>query len=51
MEYLEGETLAPRLTKGALAVPDLLKISIDILDGLEQAHRAGVVHRDLNLGT
>ena len=40
MEYLEGETLAQRLTKGALAVPDLLKISIDILDGLEQAHRA-----------
>jgi len=47
MEYLEGETLAQRLTKGALAVPDLLKISIDILDGLELAHRAGVVHRDL----
>ena len=50
MEYLEGETLAQRLTKGALAVPDLLKIAIDILDGLEQAHRAGVVHRDLKPG-
>jgi serine/threonine protein kinase len=50
MEYLEGETLAQRLMKGALAVPDLLKISIDILDGLEQAHRAGVVHRDLKPG-
>jgi serine/threonine protein kinase len=50
MEYLEGETLAQQLTKGALAVPDLLKIAIDILDGLEQAHRAGVVHRDLKPG-
>jgi serine/threonine protein kinase len=50
MEYLEGEMLAQRLTKGALAVPDLLKISIDILDGLEHAHRAGVVHRDLEPG-
>lgn len=50
MEYLEGETLAQRLMKGALAVPDLLKIAIDILDGLEEAHRAGVVHRDLKPG-
>lgn len=50
MEYLEGETLAQRLAKGAMAVPDLLKIAIDILDGLEQAHRAEVVHRDLKPG-
>jgi serine/threonine protein kinase len=50
MEYLEGETLAQRLCKGALALPDLLKIGIDILDGLEQAHRAGIVHRDLKPG-
>jgi serine/threonine protein kinase len=50
MEYLEGQTLAQRLTKGALAVPELLRIGIDILDGLEQAHRAGVVHRDLKPG-
>src|SRR5215475_5517932 len=50
MEYLEGETLAQRLTKGALAFPDLLKTAIDILAGLEQAHRAGVVHRDLKPG-
>jgi len=50
MEFLEGETLAQRLTKGALPVPELLKIAIDILDGLEQAHRAGVVHRDLKPG-
>src|SRR5215469_6767657 len=50
MEYLEGETLAQRLMKGVLAIPELLKIAIDILDGLEQAHRAGVVHRDLKPG-
>jgi eukaryotic-like serine/threonine-protein kinase len=50
MEFLEGETLAQRLTKGALAVPELLKIAIDLLYGLEQAHRVGVVHRDLKPG-
>ena len=47
MEYLEGETLAQRLSRGALGLPELLKISIDVLDALEQAHRAGIVHRDL----
>src|SRR5215467_9772348 len=41
MEYLEGQTLAERLARGALPMPDLLKIAIDILDGLEQAHHAG----------
>src|SRR5579864_7472262 len=50
MEYLEGETLAQRLTKGVLTLADLLKIGIDILDGLEQAHRAGIAHRDLKPG-
>src|SRR4029077_16275641 len=50
MEFLEGETLAQRLTKGALAVPELLKIAIDLLGGLEQAHRVGGVHRDLKPG-
>ena len=50
MEYLEGETLAQRLMKGALPTADLLKIAIEVLDGLEQAHRAGIVHRDLKPG-
>ena len=50
MEYLEGETVAERLARGALSIPDLLKIAIDVLDGLEQAHHAGVVHRDLKPG-
>ena len=50
MEYLEGETLADRLMRGALPLPELLKIAIDVLDGLEQAHQAGVVHRDLKPG-
>jgi tRNA A-37 threonylcarbamoyl transferase component Bud32 len=50
MEFLEGETPAQGLNKGALALPDPLKIGIDILDSLAQAHRAGIVHRDLKPG-
>jgi len=47
MEYLEGQTLAARLEKGALPLDEALKIAIEIADALDKAHRQGVVHRDL----
>jgi Tol biopolymer transport system component len=47
MEYLEGETLAERLAKGPLPPDQVLKYGIEIAEGLEKAHRSGVVHRDL----
>ena len=50
MEYLEGETLADRLRKGPLPLDQFLKIGIEICEGLEKAHRSGVVHRDLKPG-
>jgi eukaryotic-like serine/threonine-protein kinase len=50
MEYLEGETLADRLAKGPLASEQVLKIGVEICEGLEKAHRTGVVHRDLKPG-
>jgi eukaryotic-like serine/threonine-protein kinase len=50
MEFLDGETLAQRLRKGALPLPELLKVGIEIAEALEVAHRAGIVHRDLKPG-
>src|ERR1700686_3486389 len=47
MEYLEGMTLADRLRKGPLPLEQFFKISVQICEGLEKAHRNGVVHRDL----
>jgi serine/threonine protein kinase len=47
MEYLEGETLASRLTKGPLPLPEALRYGAEITHALEQAHRRGVAHRDL----
>src|SRR5574341_1007056 len=46
MEYLEGETLAVRLTKGPLPVAQAIRHAIEITDALAQAHRQGVFHRD-----
>ena len=50
MELLEGETLAARLSKGALPIADALQIAIQIVSALDTAHRAGIVHRDLKPG-
>ena len=51
MQYLEGQTLADRITaKGALPINEALAIAIQIADGLDKAHRAGVTHRDLKPG-
>jgi serine/threonine protein kinase len=50
MEYLEGETLAQRLQKGALPLEQVLQFAIEISDALDKAHRKGVTHRDLKPG-
>lgn len=50
MEYLEGETLAGRLAKGPLPLEQCLELGLQICEGLERAHRGGVIHRDLKPG-
>ena len=46
-ELLEGETLRARIERGPLPVDDVLRIALEISHGLEAAHSAGLVHRDL----
>lgn len=47
MEYMEGETLADRLTRGPLTLDEAMTVAIAIADALDKAHRKGVIHRDL----
>ncbi|HSP95487.1 MAG TPA: protein kinase, partial [Thermoanaerobaculia bacterium] len=50
MEYLEGDTLAERLQKGALPFEQVCRFGAEIAEALGTAHAAGVVHRDLKPG-
>jgi eukaryotic-like serine/threonine-protein kinase len=47
MELLEGQTLREALAAGPLKMPRLVEIAGQVADGLDAAHRAGIIHRDL----
>ena len=50
MEYLEGHTLADRLDDGAIPMAHALRYAVEICDALDEAHRHGVIHRDVKPG-
>ncbi|MBZ5492406.1 MAG: serine/threonine protein kinase [Acidobacteriia bacterium] len=47
MEFLDGETLLSRLSRGKLEHEEALKFARQLCAGLAEAHRCGVLHRDL----
>jgi serine/threonine protein kinase len=50
MELLRGETLSRRISRGALKWQEALPIIRQLVTGLEAAHEAGILHRDLKSG-
>ena len=47
-EYVPGQTLSARIkTQGAMPAAQAVAMMIEVLDALEMAHAAGVVHRDM----
>lgn len=50
MAYYRGHTLEDRLLRGPLSWHSALDIALQTAAGLEHAHRAGIVHRDIKPG-
>ena len=47
MEFVDGENLRTQLRAGPLEVNDALGIAVQMAEGLEAAHRRGIIHRDI----
>ena len=47
MEYVDGENLRIKLQKGPLEVEEVLDIAIQVAQGLDEAHKKNIIHRDI----
>ncbi len=47
MEYVEGELLSSRVSKGPLPVREVVEVGLQVTDALDEAHGRGIVHRDI----
>lgn len=47
MEFVEGETLGERLRSGPLSRAEILRLSVQLAEGLQVAHEHDLLHRDL----
>ena len=47
MEYVEGKSLRAKLEKGPLEEQEALNIAIQLAEGLDEAHKKGIIHRDI----
>src|SRR4030095_12978176 len=46
-EFIDGVTLRRKMTATPLEMPEILDVAIQVASALEEAHSAGIVHRDV----
>jgi serine/threonine-protein kinase len=47
MAFIEGDSLKKKLEQGPLDLDEAIRIAIQTAEGLKEAHKKGVVHRDI----
>jgi Tol biopolymer transport system component/tRNA A-37 threonylcarbamoyl transferase component Bud32 len=47
MAYIEGRDLKQRIAAGPLPFGEVVLLAVEVAEGLEAAHRQGIVHRDI----
>ncbi|HET7031570.1 MAG TPA: protein kinase, partial [Casimicrobiaceae bacterium] len=50
MEYVEGEVLSERITRGPVPPGEAVDIAAQVADALDEAHSRSIVHRDIKSG-
>jgi serine/threonine protein kinase/tetratricopeptide (TPR) repeat protein/TolB-like protein len=50
MEFIKGETLDRKLAAGPMTESEILRLGVQLMDGLDTAHQEGIIHRDLKPG-
>ncbi len=47
MEYIDGIEIKDKINSGSIAIDETLNIATQIAEGLEAAHKKGIIHRDI----
>jgi len=47
MAYIEGQSMKKKIESGSLELDEALKITTQVAEGLQEAHKKGVIHRDI----
>jgi serine/threonine protein kinase len=47
MAYVEGQSLKKKIESGPIELDEALRIARQVAEGLEEAHKKGVIHRDI----
>jgi len=47
MEYIDGQSIKEKVKEDPRELEEVLDIAIQVAEGLEEAHRKGIIHRDI----